>query len=248
MNTVFKFYLQAWTLFGIASAYALWRLRFGQVFTAKLFRLVWQGTLVLIVASVLIYPLMGTPVRARDRFSALPPSNDGMTYMDVARYPDLEGREPLELVWDRLGIEWMQDNVEGSPVIVEGLSELYRWGNRVSIYTGLPAVIGWDHHQRQQRTEYAWAVDLRRREVGSFYRSSSTQAAERFLDRYGVRYIYVGQMERQRYPKEGLDKFNAMVGTTLDIVYANEHVRIYEVLPSSEKAIAMAPPDREREG
>ena len=248
LNTVFKFYLQAWTLFGIASAYALWRLRFGQVFASKPFRLVWQGILVLVLASVLIYPLMGTLDRTRDRFNALPPSNDGMTYMDMARYQDLEDQEPLELIWDRLGIEWLQDNVRGSPVIVEGLSELYRWGNRVSIYTGLPAVIGWDHHQRQQRADYTWAVDQRRREVASFYRSSSIPAAERFLDRYGVRYIYVGQMERQRYPTAGLAKFNAMVGTTLDIVYANEHVRIYEVLPQEEDSTVIGSLDRESAG
>jgi len=246
LNTVFKFYLQAWTLFGIASAYALWRLRFGQVFTTKAFRLVWQGALVVVLASVLIYPLMGTLDRMRDRFNALPPSNDGMTYMDVAQYQDVEGEAPLELVWDRLGIEWLQDNVKGSPVIVEGLSDLYRWSGRVSIYTGLPAVIGWDHHQRQQRHDYHWAVDQRRREVASFYRSDSIAAAEQFLDRYSVRYIYVGQMERQRYPSAGLAKFNAMVGSTLDIVYANEHVRIYEVLAQEKDSTALASTNLER--
>ena len=230
MNTVFKFYLQAWVLLGIASAYALWRLRFGGVFSPRLLRWGWQAFMAALVAAVLIYPIMATPVRARDRFdTGIPPSANGMTFMDTASYHDGDVDTWLDLIWDREGIEWLQDNVAGSPVIVEGLTQLYRWGNRVSVYTGLPAVIGWDWHQKQQRWDYQWAVDQRRREVDAFFNTPSVEDAQRFLRRYNVGYVYVGQLEKAYYSEIGLNKFFAMEGAGLRIVFANKFVRIFEV-------------------
>ena len=228
MNTVFKLYLQAWVLFGLASAYALWRLRFGQVFAPAALRRGWQALLVLLVACVMIYPLMATPVRARGRYNPLPPSANGMTYMDTAVYRDRG--TTMELRWDREAIEWLQDNVQGSPVIVEGLTPVYRWGNRVSVYTGLPAVIGWDWHQRQQRWGYQGVVEQRRREVDSFFRALDPSEAMTFLERYGVTYIYVGELERAYYPQQGLAKFDAMLGRGLELAHENPKVRVYRVL------------------
>ena len=230
LNTVFKFYLQAWILFGLASAYALWRLRFGEAIPWKPLRRGWQALVMLLVISALIYPVMATPVRSKARFNLIPPTANGMTFMDTAVYLD-KGAQ-IELRWDRQGIEWLQDNVEGSPVIVEGITPLYRWGNRISIYTGLPAVIGWDHHQKQQRGDYVGqnsGVDHRRREVNAFFNTPDTAEAEAFLDRYSVRYIYVGQMERVYYLEGGLAKFDSMLGDTLQLAYENPQVRIYQV-------------------
>ena len=39
---------------------------------------------------------------------------------------------------DAQAIRWLQDNVVGTPVVLEGRSPVYRWGSRISIYTGLP--------------------------------------------------------------------------------------------------------------
>ena len=58
----------------------------------------------------------------------------------------------MNLVQDYKAIRWMQDNVQGSPVIVEANCPEYRWCMRFTIYTGLPGVVGWNWHERQQRT------------------------------------------------------------------------------------------------
>ena len=68
-----------------------------------------------------------------------------MTYMNYATYYDMG--VVMDLSEDYRAIQWMQDNVIGSPVILEGQAYEYRWGNRFTIYTGLPGVVGWNWHK-----------------------------------------------------------------------------------------------------
>jgi uncharacterized membrane protein len=220
MNTVFKFYLQAWILLGMASAYFLWIL--GDAGKLSLSRLragrgVWLGLLAVLMIGVMVYPVLGTRDRNVRRFEFSGLALDGMAYMETGTYVDHEG--PLTLKYDFDAIEWMQENVEGSPVIIEGLSDQYRWGNRVSIYTGLPAVIGWDWHQRQQRVGYAYTVSERRVEVDRFFDSTLKDTAVRILDKYNVKYVYIGEMEHAKYTAAGLEKFESMESRGLVQVY-----------------------------
>ena len=220
MNTVFKFYLQAWILLAMASAYFLWflgdagKLSFRNLRVGRGF---WLGLLAVLVIGVMVYPVLGTRHRNAQRFEFSGLALDGMAYMETVTYVDHEG--PLTLKYDFDAIEWMQENVEGSPVIIEGLSDQYRWCNRVSIYTGLPAVIGWDWHQRQQRVGYASTVTNRRVEVERFFNSTLSQQAVRILDKYDVKYVYIGEMERAKYPESGLEKFADMEADGLVQVY-----------------------------
>ena len=102
-------------------------------------------------SSGMLYPIFATQAKVNDRFvPGSPPGLNGMDYMKAAIYHDRDRELPL--VYDRQAIEWLRENMEGSPVILEGNAPLYHWGSRVSIYTGLPTVIGWDWHQKQQRS------------------------------------------------------------------------------------------------
>jgi uncharacterized membrane protein len=129
----------------------------------------------------------------------------------------------------------MQANVPGTPTIVEGHTPEYRWGARFAAYTGLPTVAGWSWHLRQHNAVLpASAVENRIAAVADFYNTPSRQEAREFLERYGVDYVIVGDLERARYATEGLDKFSQMVADgTLQLVYphqaAVEGTRIYAV-------------------
>ena len=57
-----------------------------------------------------------------------------MAYMTTAHYHD--NNRDMTLEYDRRAIIWLQEHVVGSPVIAEANTPLYRWGNRISIYTG----------------------------------------------------------------------------------------------------------------
>ena len=146
-----------------------------------------------------LYPATATGAKVRDRMSVdAPHTLEGTAFMRSATYDDLG--QSLSLEDDYQAIQWAQENIQGSPVIVEAQIPEYRWGSRFAIYTGLPAVLGWNWHQRQQRAAVAdLDVTQRSQEITDFYLTTSTEAAQRFLDRYDVRYIIVGGLERLYY-------------------------------------------------
>lgn len=123
----------------------------------------------------------------------------------------------------------MQDNIQGSPVVLEAWANLYRWGSRVSVYTGLPTVIGWDWHQNQQRPGYADLINKRRADVDAMFSAdTSFQNIRPLLDKYHVQYIYIGPLERIYYGEDGVQKFeDAASEGLLERVYDQNGVTIY---------------------
>ena len=127
-------------------------------------------------------------------------------------------------VWDQEAIEWVQDNVLGSPVILEAHLSQYRWGARFANYTGLPTVIGWPWHQIQQRTAYSFAITDRARDVREMYETTDDQRALELLRQYRVKYVVVGDLERINYVGDGLNKFETLGRK----VFENRGTAIYE--------------------
>ncbi|MEW6566747.1 MAG: DUF2298 domain-containing protein [Chloroflexota bacterium] len=201
MNTVFKFYLQVWEMFGVAAAAALvWMLEAVTGWRPS-WRKAWTGALAVLVVGAGLYPVAATMAKVRDRMSAeAPHSLDGMAYMTTSAHYDVGGS--TSLVEDYQAIRWMQDNVRGSPVIVEANTPEYRWGSRFTIYTGLPGVLGWNWHQRQQRVLAGdFKVWDRYFDITDFYLTRSIEEAQAFLQRYQASYIIVGQLERMYYER-----------------------------------------------
>jgi YYY domain-containing protein len=227
MNTVFKFYLQAWVLLAITAAVALgWLAR--RSVRDNLLRQVrpaWVAVLAILVLAAVAYPLLASKGKIGLRFADIPLSLDGMQYMDYAQYTD--NGQDLNLPGDAEAIRWLQQNVVGTPVVLEGRSPVYRWGSRISIYTGLPTVLGWDVHESQQRTGYAGMIQERIANVEQAYSTTNAQQAMAILRKYQVKYVVVGGLERAYYPAAGLDKFESM--PELRLAYDADGVQIYEV-------------------
>ena len=233
MNTLFKYYLEVWVLFGLAGAYFLWLVIDSGALRrlAPPVRWVWTAALVVLLGSSLIYTVLGTRVRLADRFEPAPLTLDGTAYMNTATHSELE--QPFQLEPDLRAIEWLQDNVEGSPVILEAHGDQYRWNGRISIYTGLPTVLGWPWHQIQQRTDYSGQVGERARDVATIYNTNDLQLAGELLQRYQVEYIVIGELERIYYDAPGLEKFLTMEQRgQLRRVYESNGVLIFRAIPS----------------
>ncbi len=229
MNTVFKFYLQAWTLLSLAAGVAFaWTLAEYHRWLPR-WRSLWETGLLLLFTGALAFTLMGTMDKIRDRWvPEAPHTLDSMAYMPYAQYADYNTL--LALDEDYRAIRWLQENVVGSPVIVEANTVEYRWGTRYTIYTGLPGVVGWNWHQRQQRALSDPAqVEQRVAAVHRFYNTADAWDAYDFLQRYDVRYIIVGQLERAAYDPLGIAKFARMDGWLWQEVYRDGQTVIYEV-------------------
>jgi YYY domain-containing protein len=230
MNTVFKFYLQAWTLFSVSSTLAVgWTIGDLRLWNWG-WKSAWLFGLALLVFSAALYPYSATGSKIVDRMSAdAPITLDGMAYMQYAEYPDEGGT--VVLAEDYRAIRWMQENVQGTPVIVEANAPIYRWGSRYSIYTGLSAVIGWDWHQTQQRGASRTSdIEGRKAAVTEFYTTEDRATVLRFLWEYDVKYVIVGQVERNYYPGPGLEKFEALNGDVWQEVYRDGSTVIYQVI------------------
>ena len=230
MNTIFKFYLQAWALLSVSAAAAFtWVLSEVGAWLPR-WRNLWQGGVLVLGSCALLYTVAATTDKVSDRINTQAPHTlDAMEYMAHAEYWDTQ---TMDLSQDYHAIRWMQDNVQGSPVIVETNCPEYRWCSRFTIYTGLPGVVGWNWHQRQQRALLPPNLITDRVDaIGEFYSTTNMDTVRGFLAKYDVRYIVVGQLEHNYYPEEGLAKFEQYDGTLWKEVYQEDQTTIYEVLP-----------------
>lgn len=214
MNTVFKFYFQTWTLFSIAAAYALYYL--SRTLMHPIARGVWFVTLALVLGASLMYPAMAIPNRA-DGFKKLP-TLDGIQW--------IRDFNP----GDYAAIQWLNANAPRGSIIVEAVGGEYSYGNRISMATGLATPLGWFGHELQWRgntklfKDDAAGID-RGADIARIYQSLDPQETLTLLDKYDIKFVILGQLERTQYglTKPQIDKF----GNVLNLVFENGDLRIY---------------------
>ena len=229
MNTMFKYYLEVWVLLSLVGAYMLWRLgdlwlsRSGWGWPAG----IWIAAVLVLIGSSLIYTALGSRARVADRFNPGSMTLDGTAFMEQAVH--IEEGHPLALKWDLEAIQWLWDNVTGSPVVLEAHNSQYRWSGRMSTYTGLPTVLGWPWHQIQQRMPYRYAVENRATQIAEIYNTTDLGRTESLLREFEVTYIVVGELERAFYSPAGVEKFAGLAdGGLIRPVFRNEGVVIYQ--------------------
>ena len=268
MNTIFKFQYQVWALLTLAAAFAIyviwlrWIAGRGPLLHlptfAQLRRYGWSAIIALMIVAVLLYPIQAIPARLIERGSdpIPPPTLDGRAYFKtLTSVGGLEGVAPFDLTYDAQSVFEFYDKVVGTPVILQASIEPYRGGGSfIPINTGLPTVLGWDHHERQQR--YPVMASDRSDSNGSdglirkIYNTSDMQGALTLLDHYHVTYIHLGVIERQMQyvdatgatipymSDEGFSKFDTMVKLgLLSIVYQNPGVTIFQITPKGMSGV-----------
>jgi YYY domain-containing protein len=225
MNTVFKFSLQAWLCFGVAGAlvvYRLWNVLKGWA------RRLWMALLTALVIACSVFLVPGTTARIADHQFQVTVQKP---VLSPNYTPTLDGFDFVRAWYpgDAKAIAWLNAHISGSPTILEAVQPAsYTWVNRVSVYTGLPDVLGWSDHVGEQR--YGSQPLNREADINMIYSTQDSAIALQLLHYYHVRYVYVGGLERDTYAQNSsasLDKFAQMQG--LHVVYRSDGVAIYEV-------------------
>ncbi|MGZ9164499.1 MAG: DUF2298 domain-containing protein [Anaerolineales bacterium] len=180
INTVFKFYYQAWIVLSLASAYGIVVLLQNLRGVANI---LFSAIFALVLVIGLTYPAIGIFSKTNN---FKPPF--GYTLDDFDR---VQRENPDEAA----AIRWLRSAPDG--VVAEAVGGSYSQYGRISIYTGLPTVLGWPGHEDQWR-DHALQVP-RQQDIETLYTSSDWVATQEIIDRYNIRYIVVGNLERTTY-------------------------------------------------
>ena len=132
---------------------------------------------------------------------------------------------------DYLAYEYLEkvrkDLPEGEKmkVILEAEGDSYKDNNYFSTFLGWQSVVGWPVHEWTWRGSYD-EVGKRRGDVVEVYTGSDASRAEEILDKYGVDYIIIGQIEREKY---GSRINNSKLNSLGTIVFETGLTRVVEI-------------------
>lgn len=199
MNTIFKFYIPVWTLAGAALFGMLPSVARALGIVGS--RIVALVTILACIAGGLATVVNGVGMITFHRIPGAPrPNLDGMAYLAHTQ-PD-----------SKYLFDWMRRNIRGQPVVLEAFGNSYGQYTRVSMNTGLPTVLGWEHHVRQRGVGGA-EIERRKQEIREFYSTQDLGRAIEIMKRYEISYVVLGQIEREQYSRgvyqrEGIKKFS----------------------------------------
>ena len=166
--------------------------------------------LAVVLAGGLVYPVTATLART-DGFGYAR-TLDGLAWLRAIQPEEARAQA------------WLRAHSEQNDVVLEAYGDAYTEAGRVSSRTGTPTLLGWWVHEiswRGDRREYV----ERAQAMGEAYRSADPARVEALLRRYGVRWVYVGALERSRYAGADLNKFERF----MDVAYREGNVTIYRM-------------------
>lgn len=177
MNTVFKSYIQAWPLLGLALPALLRRWIPGARRRAA----------VLACLVILVLPQTWAVLEA--------PLHGGSFGLDGLRWMD---------PGDRAAVTELRREPPGG-VLAEAPGAAYCREGRLSAASGVPAVLGWENHERVWRGPGVGPeLDRRRKALDRLYSAGDAAVVRRVASELGVSVVAVGEIERARYPEAGL--------------------------------------------
>lgn len=225
INTIFKFYYQAWILLSIATAYGVW-----SVFTLRsefsvnpVLKTAYAGVAAIVFFLGVLYAIFGTHYRMF--------INTGRVQESLASNPiTLDGTPNMTSADDYAMVQCLANLIQGDDaVVVEAQRDAYSSHyNRVGSITGIPTVMGWRNHENQWRgPTFNETAGGRAESVDALYNASDIEFARQIIDQYEIDYIVYGRTERETYDQIGEEKFME----SFPVVCEVGDNRVYRVVP-----------------
>lgn len=247
-NTMFKLTYQAFILFGIMMGYVITKFTLLAESKKQICGGIVTGCLLLGTVGYLDVSIESWfgDVADTTRFQGL----DAAAFVDSeSLYTSLSSY--VNSSYDAEAIDWINENIQGTPVILEACGSSYTYAGRISVLTGLPSVMGWFTHEwlwRDYDEAGGYAVALERTfDVERMYLSSDAEEIRALVDKYEVEYIYIGQFEKDckwlctygdavgknLYEQNGGINTEALLALG-EVVFQNEEVTIVKVTRTEE--------------
>ena len=107
---------------------------------------------------------------------------------------------------------------------LEAVGDSYTMFNRVSSMTGLPTVEGWIVHEWLWRGGYD-EPSARQADVKLIYEGEDEGVAEYLLKKYQVEYVFLGELEKEKYPSLVKNRFEELG----EEVFSSGETKIYRL-------------------
>jgi uncharacterized membrane protein len=209
-NTMFKLVYQSFIMYSLAAGYIVFRVKKSLSFQLSfLFLLIFA----LGFSAQMLYPFLAI----RGYYGRLLPSS----YKGLYGMGFLQERYPS----DYAGVVWLKKNVVGQPVVLEATGDSYTLYNRVSAMTGLPTIQGWLVHEWLWRGSYD-KPGTRAKEVEAIYQGADDSYAKSLLKKYKVEYVFIGDLERRKYPGLDEDRFKRWG----KLAFSKDQTKIYRLI------------------
>jgi YYY domain-containing protein len=199
MNTIFKCYLPAWIILGIASTTMV-----GKWLSESRLIPVISARNMTIITITIVGLLFIIPYIIPFTMSYGTGSLDGLAYLKDTHAGDYGGVTYLR-------------TLQGDERIVEAEGGDYTYYSRISSFTGIPAIIGMPFHEYMWRSDDTGWFSTRPQDIKSIY--EEPEKTVMLMKKYNATLLYVGDAERERYdvhiPATGLEKVYSAGGTEI---------------------------------
>ncbi len=182
-NSMFKLVYQAFIIYSLSAGYIIARIKEG-LKTQKLIKIILTLIFSIVFSIHMLYPYFAI----RGYYGRL------KEYQGIYGLDFLKKQHPNSYE----AVNWINKNITGQPVILEAVGDSYTLYNHVSAATGLPTIEGWLVHEWLWRGGYD-QPGARAEEVRQVYEAQSEEQALPILQKYFVQYIFLGDLEREKY-------------------------------------------------